>query len=59
MIGEKCDHCPYRHVLIPAHGCFACDSCTGDLLDVTDGLADLLDPVSHEYSVSEWKYIKD
>lgn len=50
VIGEKCDHCPYRHVLIPAQGCFSCGSCTGNLLDVTDELADLLEPVSRKYS---------
>lgn len=52
VIGEKCDHCPYRHVLIPGQGCFACDSCTGDLLDVTDILSGLLNPVFEEYNVS-------
>ncbi|EGI60824.1 PREDICTED: laminin subunit alpha [Acromyrmex echinatior] len=50
VIGEKCDHCPYRHVLIPSQGCFSCGSCTGNLLDVTDELADLVEPVSREYS---------
>lgn len=53
VIGEKCDHCPYRHVLIPAQGCFSCGSCTGNLLDVTDELEDLLQPISREYNVSK------
>ncbi|EFN79905.1 laminin subunit alpha [Harpegnathos saltator] len=50
VIGEKCDHCPYRHVLIPTQGCFSCGSCIGNLLDVTDELTDLLEPISREYS---------
>jgi len=57
VIGEKCDHCPYRHVLIPAQGCFSCGSCTGNLLDVTDELEDLLQPISREYSVSKGESI--
>ncbi|XP_029032401.2 laminin subunit alpha [Osmia bicornis bicornis] len=56
VIGEKCDHCPYRNVLIPGQGCFACDSCTSDLLDVTDELSELLDPVFREYSTVAESY---
>lgn len=49
VIGEKCDHCPYRWVLIENQGCFECDSCTHDLLDVTDELKDMLDPFMEEF----------
>nr|CAD7256718.1 unnamed protein product [Timema shepardi] len=49
VIGEKCDHCPYRWVLIPDEGCFECDSCSHDLLDVTDQMKQLLDPVVIEF----------
>lgn len=50
VIGEKCDHCPYRNVLIPGQGCFACDSCTGNLLDVTDELSNMLNPIFKEFN---------
>ncbi|XP_066588247.1 laminin subunit alpha [Prorops nasuta] len=50
VIGEKCDHCPYRNVLLEGQGCFQCGSCAGDLLDVTDELAGLLDPVFYEFN---------
>lgn len=49
VIGEKCDHCPYRWVLIENHGCFECDSCTHDLLDVTDELKNITYPVIEEF----------
>lgn len=49
VIGEKCDHCPYRWVLIENQGCFGCDSCTHDLLDVTDELTNMTDPVIEEF----------
>jgi len=60
VIGEKCDHCPHRWVLVqpeadtdPATGvgCFGCDACTHSLLDVTDGLFARLYPVSKEFEV--------
>ncbi|CAG2053240.1 unnamed protein product [Timema podura] len=46
---QDSDHCPYRWVLIPDEGCFECDSCSHDLLDVTDQLKQLLDPVIIEF----------
>ncbi|XP_065337904.1 laminin subunit alpha [Cloeon dipterum] len=47
--GEKCDHCPHRWVLIPDQGCFGCDSCIDDLLDVTDELQRAIDPIMDEF----------
>ncbi|XP_063239907.1 laminin subunit alpha [Bacillus rossius redtenbacheri] len=49
VVGEKCDHCPHRWVLLPDQGCFECDSCSGDLLDVTDRLARTLGPVMVDF----------
>lgn len=45
VIGEKCDACPARWVLIPDSGCYECDICHHALLDVTDALKTNLDPV--------------
>jgi laminin alpha 3/5 len=53
VIGEKCDHCPYRWVLKEDEGCFECDSCIHDLLDVTDRLRASIDPVAVEFEVRE------
>ena len=53
VIGEKCDHCPYRWVLKEEEGCFECDSCIHDLLDVTDQLRSRIDPVVIEFEVRE------
>ncbi|KAJ8668735.1 hypothetical protein QAD02_010398 [Eretmocerus hayati] len=47
--GEKCDHCPERTVLDERQGCLTCDKCTHDLLDVTDDLEALLDPVASSF----------
>lgn len=54
VIGEKCDHCPHRFVLIKDRnaGCFQCDSCTDDLLDVTDELTEKLNPIFQDFNVS-------
>lgn len=52
VIGEKCDHCPYRWVLKENEGCFECDSCIHDLLDVTDQLRARIDPVAVEFEVT-------
>ncbi|KAG8228153.1 hypothetical protein J437_LFUL002807 [Ladona fulva] len=49
VIGEKCDHCPHRWVLIEDQGCFVCDSCIHSLLDVTDELASLIEPVAKDF----------
>lgn len=45
VIGEKCDACPYRWVLISDSGCSECDICHHALLDVTDAMRMQLDPV--------------
>ena len=49
VIGEKCEACPYRWVLIPDAGCFECDSCSHNLLDVTDDMRVKIDPVVREF----------
>ncbi|KAK6627792.1 hypothetical protein RUM44_010271 [Polyplax serrata] len=49
VIGDRCDQCPHRWVLIPDRGCFECNSCTHDLLDTTDYLRNLIDPVMTEF----------
>lgn len=60
VIGDKCDHCPHRWVLIQPEpnmdqmtgvGCFECDTCTHSLLDVTAGLFSKLYYVSNEFKV--------
>ncbi|XP_051171945.1 laminin subunit alpha [Leptopilina boulardi] len=56
VIGEKCDHCPYRFVLIENDGCYQCDSCTDDLLDVTDLLSETLNPVFNNFSTVAESY---
>lgn len=50
--GEKCDHCPYRWVFVPEYGCHGCDTCTHYLLDSTDELDNLINPVINEFDVS-------
>lgn len=51
VIGDRCDQCPHRWVLIPDRGCFECNTCTHDLLDTTDYLKNLIDPVVTEFKV--------
>lgn len=60
VIGDTCDHCPHRWVLIQpgseldqitGPGCFECDNCTHALLDVTDSLFAQLYPISKEFEV--------
>lgn len=48
-MGEKCDACPYRWVLVQDQGCHECDVCHHNLLDVTDAVANELDPVIVEF----------
>lgn len=45
VVGEKCDSCPYRWVLVEDQGCHECDICHHSLLDVTDAISDELSPV--------------
>lgn len=49
VVGEKCDACPYRWVLVPDQGCHECDICHGSLLDVTDAISNELKPVVAEF----------
>lgn len=52
VIGEKCNQCPHRWVFVPDYGCHQCDSCTHALLDSTDELRHMIDPVIIEFDVS-------
>lgn len=49
VIGEKCDACPHRWVLVQDVGCHECDHCHHALLDVTDALANELNPVIADF----------
>lgn len=49
-MGEKCDHCPHRWVLIPESGCQECDVCHHALLDVTDSLRNEINPVIIDFN---------
>lgn len=49
VVGEKCDACPYRWVLIPDTGCHECDLCHHGLLDVTDAMRNELAPVVDDF----------
>lgn len=51
VVGDKCDTCPYRSVLIPDEGCLTCDNCTHGLLDVTDKLRADFEPVNSKFQV--------
>lgn len=50
--GEKCEHCPHRWVFIEDYGCEPCDNCVHSLMDTTDELRQLIDPIIEEYGVS-------
>lgn len=56
VIGDKCETCPYRWVLIPDTGCEECTSCTNNLLDVTDGLSQMIGPVAEEFQAAALSY---
>lgn len=49
VVGEKCQSCPARWVLIPHTRCKECDGCHHALLDVTDALREELDPHVSEF----------
>lgn len=49
VVGEKCDACPHRWVLVQDRGCHDCDICHHALLDVTDSLTEELNPVIHDF----------
>lgn len=59
VIGEKCDSCPYRWVFVEKTGCFECEACTHFLLDDTDELRNMIDPLSRDLqdaSISVFAY---
>ncbi|RWS16537.1 Laminin subunit alpha-like protein [Dinothrombium tinctorium] len=51
VIGEKCDSCPWRWVFIKNERCLECGSCVHSLLDDTDKLPAMIDPVLEELQV--------
>ena len=56
VIGDKCETCPYRWILIPDAGCEECTSCTHNLLDVTDSLRLMINPVAQEFEAAALSY---
>ena len=56
VIGDKCETCPYRWALIPDSGCIECTSCNHNLLDVTDDLSRMVNPVVHEFQAAALSY---
>lgn len=56
VVGEKCDRCPHRWVLIPDAGCFVCDECHHALLDVTDQLRNDIDTIKDEFEEASQPY---
>lgn len=48
VIGDKCDSCPYRWTFVDKIGCHECDPCVHALLDDTDYLKSLIDPIWEE-----------
>ncbi|XP_030765960.1 laminin subunit alpha [Sitophilus oryzae] len=56
VIGEKCDQCPHRWAFLPDSGCHQCDNCHHALLNETDLLAELIDPVIREFNSTQSGY---
>ncbi|XP_050301015.1 laminin subunit alpha [Anthonomus grandis grandis] len=56
VIGEKCDQCPHRWVFVPGEGCHQCDHCHFPLLDDTDALAAMIDPIILEFNSTQSGY---
>ena len=48
VLGKNCDSCPYRWVWIEKVGCKECDECVHFLLDDTDILQNMIDPMKNE-----------
>ncbi|MPC52271.1 Laminin subunit alpha [Portunus trituberculatus] len=49
VIGDNCDGCPYRWVLVEGYGCQECGECVHALLDTTDELSHLIEPTISEF----------
>ncbi|CAG9821860.1 unnamed protein product [Phaedon cochleariae] len=56
VIGEKCDQCPVRWAFVPDIGCHQCDSCHHALLDETDQLSLIIDPVIFDFDSTQSGY---
>ncbi|XP_057663543.1 laminin subunit alpha [Diorhabda carinulata] len=56
VIGEKCDQCPHRWAFEPNFGCHRCDTCHHALLNDTDLLAELIDPIIKDFDTTQSGY---
>ncbi|XP_060535680.1 laminin subunit alpha [Cylas formicarius] len=56
VLGEKCDQCPHRWVFVQDIGCHECDTCHHALLDETDALATMIDPIIIEFDSTQSGY---
>ncbi|CAG9771124.1 unnamed protein product [Ceutorhynchus assimilis] len=56
VVGEKCDQCPHRWVFVPEVGCHQCDNCHHALIDDTDALAAMIDPIIIEFDSTQSGY---
>ncbi|KAF7271317.1 hypothetical protein GWI33_015789 [Rhynchophorus ferrugineus] len=56
VIGEKCDKCPYRWAFVQDVGCHKCDVCHDVLLNDTDALASMIDPVIAYFNSTQSGY---
>ncbi len=51
VVGQNCDRCPHRWVLIKNVGCEPCDTCIDGLLDDTDLLTEMIEPLMADFNV--------
>lgn len=62
VIGDKCDRCPFRNILIPDSGCLKCSSCIHNLLDSNNDLKNIIDPIMIDFEVvilnHKYKWLK-
>ncbi|XP_074042767.1 laminin subunit alpha [Leptinotarsa decemlineata] len=56
VVGEKCDQCPHRWAFVPDFGCHQCDNCHHALLDDTDQLSIIIDPVIFDFDSTQSGY---
>ncbi|XP_054719477.1 laminin subunit alpha-like [Uloborus diversus] len=56
VVGDKCDSCPYRWVFVKKEGCYECDVCVHGLLDTTDELHNMIEPVMVELKDASLSY---
>lgn len=51
VLGPTCDHCPDLTVLDPVRGCLPCDTCVHTLVNDTQQLSLMLDPLLVDFRV--------